>query len=212
MNITSKTQLINALTTLMTRDASNELEALTGEATKRYGDLTDENFHKHRDFLRLNWSGAAGVLSDEQWEAIAGGKEGHFMHLSKDGDRVCFTKDDDKGRADIQTVVTTGRYEELFGVTDADIPHPDLVQTKFAKTESNHSDIKGLDGGPVNAKDTVRSHDDAADAMSSILKAALEYAGNEQASRDDQMLLNMSIADSVNKALSILLKLAKKGA
>jgi len=193
MNITSKQQLVNALP--YNHEARQPgLKALIAEATKRYGSLSDENFHEHRDFLRMNWSGAAGVVCDNKWEPVAGGLPRHFLHMSQDGERVCFAKSHEKAQADRFTTVTADRYKELFGMADEDIPHPDLVQTKIPENPKqdnpNHGTLEGLNSVLTNLVRDMR--DDTAE--------------------ENQTLLNMSIADSVNKALKILHILAKKGA
>jgi len=185
MNITSKAQLINALNC-----SSANVSDLCDEATRRYGDLTDENFHEHRDFLRMNWSGAAGVICDNKWVPVAGGLPRHFLHMSQDGERVCFAKSHEKAQADRFTTVTADRYKELFGMADEDTPHPDLVQTKFVDPE----------------KDDMKSR---INSLVSALAMASTLARDD--SRSDAEL-NGLVAEGIIDAIAVLHILAKKGA
>lgn len=97
---------------------SVHLSALMAEAVGKYGSISTSNFWKHRDFLRLNWSGAPGVLlnDDHVWTPVAGGNRDHFLHMSTDvPPKVAFTKNADKGSQDLQTRCDAAAYFAKYG-------------------------------------------------------------------------------------------------
>lgn len=186
MQINSKSALNIALASVV---PSQQLDYLLTSADSRYGALDDDNFHQIRDFLRLNWAGADGVLLDDghQWVPVDGGQAGHFLHVSTDdADKVAYTKDDDKGQDDTQTRTTASAY-----------------YSKYGRAASN-LDVIGLRPTAAPDADTVGADYSAPHGhggSSTLLKL---LAGLD---RQDDGATSADIVTAVNKGFDILLRI-----
>lgn len=210
MNIKSKQDLLNAITPCVYQ---RNLAMLTVEADLRYGPLDDNNFWQHRDFLRLNWSGAEGVLSDKQWEpAIYAGNFGHFLHYSQttgdDGEQmVAYTKHAENGRADIQTRTTLEAYQETYGQVET---NEDLMPAKEEQANPAQEQVTQ----DFNAKEPVQDNsvEDVAKQREAdaFLRGAI-MAMNQTPEAEVVEGYDELIVKAVYKALNILDIIAKKG-
>ena len=159
-----------------------------------YGSLDDNNFYLVRDFLRLNWTGANGVLLDEgnAWTPVDGGRKDHFLHVSTDNaDKVAYTKDEDRGRDDVQTRTTASLYFDKYGRAAR---NEDVFTVPKDKAPEA---AQGATQAPVDVPNTKT----LAETLGLLM--ALEV-GQQDSGRDDD------IVSAVNKALSILLIVVKK--
>jgi hypothetical protein len=184
-----------------------ELDDLIDEASSRYGKPSDNNFYLFRDFLRLNWSGASGVLLEDgtSWVPVDGGNARHFLHVSTDdSNKVAYTKDEDRGRDDVQTRTTAAAYFEKYGraprnqdtiVTST--PEAPTPEAPTPEAPTPEAPTPGATGAPA-APD-----DDGAAIVAAIITSLKAREGRNSATSKD-------IVDAVAKALDILLVVAYK--
>lgn len=197
MKIDTKHALLAALSSV---PATPELANLLLEATSRYGDVDDENFYLHRDFLRLNWSAASGVLLDAQnkWVPTPFGVQDHFTHFAVDGSgKVSYTKDEDKGEDDVQTRTTVEKYRANYDVVGS---NPDVYITG---TGNANPDAAPRDEAPSDTKPSGRAV--------GIPPAVLAALGAMMEDQDDGAATSADIVRAVNTALDILKLMVKNG-
>lgn len=163
--------------------------SILGLAEARYGALSDDNYYLVRDFLRLNWSGAPGVLLDDghAWVPVDGGNAYHFLHVSTDdANKVAYTKDEGRGRDDVQTRTTAAAYYEKYG-----------------RYPTNYAVVGATAGETQEAVSEARDNDDGQDIIAAIIGNLKSREGRNSAS-------SLDIVDAVSKALDVLLVLAYK--
>ena len=179
-----------------------QLNSLLAAAETRYGTLSDSNFYLVRDFLRLNWSGADGVLLDgPAWTAVDGGNMNHFLHVSSDdSNKVAYTKDEDRGRDDVQTRTTADVYFGKYGRASSNLDAVTVAETTAAPAKDENPEVD-TDSRSKAAPVDVPNTKTLAETLGLLMALG---AGQQDSGSDDD------IVAAVNKALSILLIVVKK--
>lgn len=108
---------------------------------------TDDNFWMAREQAR--------ILSGEyRLVAVEGDDKLRFLHASiDDPDMVAYTKDADKGRADIQTRTTLAAYCEKFGLHAQEVQPP--VQNCITTQEQIQERLREMDNTVGRLKDLM---------------------------------------------------------